>query len=134
MTKLGELRQRYSREVELQPSRFADEGKTYRAWAARADRYMAWVDAAERVGDAVEMTGELLTFADIRTEIVGRTRTGSCDLNAGPWKIAPGVEKWFVSLTADGREFKVYMLADRAAALAWVAETCGEVAWEVFGA
>ena len=130
MTKIGALRTWYAANILQAPSRFADEGRAYKAWAARADAYMAWRDGAPEVAGAVEVPRKPFEFANITTELVGWTRTKSCSLNAGSWEVAPGVTKWFVSLTADGREFKIFQLEDRAATLAWVAETCGEVAWE----
>ena len=42
MTRVGEMRARYSAEVETAPSRFLDDGgATYREWAARADKWAA---------------------------------------------------------------------------------------------
>ncbi|UOR02075.1 hypothetical protein MUN77_01705 [Leucobacter allii] len=136
MTTTGDLREWYAANVEPRPSRFADEGKAYKLWSMRADRYMAWrADAAELSG-AVEVPREPFQFAHINTALVGWTRTKSVSLNAGPWSVLPDGEPrwWFISLTSDGREFKIYQVADRAAALAWVEETCGRVVWEEWDA
>lgn len=130
MTKQGELRAWYAANVAPAPSRFANDGRDYRVWAARADRYMAWHGDAEQVNGARQMTGELLSFADLEAEFAGWTRTRAAHLNVGVWKIAPDVTRWYVSITADGREFRVYELRDREAAFAWIEETCGAVQLE----
>lgn len=74
--------------------------------------------------------------ADVVTELAGTIRTRSCDLNMGRWVIAPADEwseypvlNFFVSLTADGREFKIYRFVTRADALQWVEDVCGHVDW-----
>lgn len=55
MTGVGVIRERYSREVELRPSRFADPA-AYKAWCARAD---AW--GAPKVAPIISpIDGEIL--------------------------------------------------------------------------
>ncbi|MGK0740421.1 hypothetical protein ACSHWG_00830 [Leucobacter sp. Z1108] len=75
-------------------------------------------------------------IAPVRCELAGLTRTNSCDLNLGSWEIAPAdrdgnapIVAYWVSLTTDGREFKIYRFEDRADALTWVDEVCGHVNW-----
>ena len=37
MTTTGEAREWYSQQIEAHPSRFSNEGRDYREWAAKAD-------------------------------------------------------------------------------------------------
>lgn len=90
---------------------------------------------------ASEVTMNEFQLANVTTELAGTTRTKSCDLNLGNWIIEPADERgnpavinWFVSLTADGREFTIFRFMTRADALSWVEETCGHVNWVEMGA
>ena len=90
---------------------------------------------------ATEVPMEEMKFADTRCELAGSTRTKSCDLNLGSWVIAPADEhseypviNYWVSLTVDFSEYKIFRFVTRADALTWVEETCGQVNWVEMGA
>ncbi|MEV8338543.1 hypothetical protein [Leucobacter sp. NPDC077196] len=90
---------------------------------------------------AAEVPADVFNLADVVCELAGSTRTRACDLNLGRWVIEPADEwgnpavlNWWVSLTADGREFKIFRFVTRADALTWVEEVCGHVNWIDMGA
>lgn len=70
VTAIGEHRARYSERVEQAPSRFANGGADYRAWAARADRALACCvsNIGPRCGHAIG--GQGVTLERIARESV----------------------------------------------------------------